>query len=134
MYKLIGALTGLLLLVIVIAGCSSGGQTEAPETSTTVAAQPVPSEESTEVEEAEDVDLAAAKVLFETKCTACHGWDEPGLLQAEGKNAALKGQFLKHPKRSDWKDTVTRMKTNGMEATDAEFAQITAYLNAKWGS
>ncbi len=67
----------------------------------------------------EMMDTAAAKTLFETKCSICHTIERP-----KGKKKSIEG----------WEATVMRMKnTNGCPITDEEAGMIIDYLAENYG-
>ena len=59
------------------------------------------------------------KVLFEKKCSTCHGLDKPK---------------SKQKTQTEWADTVLRMKNkNGAPVNDEEAKSITEYLAKNYG-
>lgn len=89
------ASVALVLVVLGVAGCSSGG--------------------GGSVDNAGGRDVRApAKSLVDAKCSMCHTLDRV---------------YSASKTKAQWDVTMTRMKTNGLVITDADYATILDYLS-----
>lgn len=66
----------------------------------------------------EAFDSAAAKEVFETKCSQCHAWQQVEWIPPVSKKAAV--------------ELVQRMVRNGLVASDNELADIVRYVNVTY--